>query len=109
MWFYGYSMFIVVCYMQDVFLCFGWLWFVDVKGELFKVISYMVVGFYVVKYVNKKLDMDFVVKGLGVKEWNNLLKIKLLLFFKKLFRIRMSCNFGMKMFIMINLFMECLI
>src|SRR5207237_4634022 len=59
--------------------------------------SYMAVGFYVAKYVNKKSDMDLAAKGLGAKEWNNSLKTKLSLLPKKLFRIRMSRNFGMKM------------
>src|SRR5690349_17507835 len=57
-------------------------------------ISYMAVGFYVAKYVNKKSDMDLAAKGLGAKEWNNSLKTKLSLLPKKLFRIRMSRNFG---------------
>src|SRR5207247_9014007 len=48
-------------------------------------------------------------KGLGAKEWNNSLKTKLSLLPKKLFRIRMSRNFGMKMLTMTNLFTECLI
>src|SRR5207248_10031476 len=42
-------------------------------------------------------------KGLGAKEWNNSLKTKLSLLPKKLFRIRMSRNFGMKMLTMTNL------
>src|SRR5437867_2828229 len=50
--------------------------------------SYMAVGFYVAKYVNKKSDMDLAAKGLGAKEWNNSLKTKLSLLPKKLFRIR---------------------
>src|SRR5437762_3955429 len=54
----------------------------------------MAVGFYVAKYVNKKSDMDLAAKGLGAKEWNNSLKTKLSLLPKKLFRIRMSRNFG---------------
>src|SRR5206468_4613302 len=62
--------------------------------------SYMAVGFYVAKYVNKKSDMDLAAKGLGAKEWNNSLKTKLSLLPKKLFRIRMSRNFGMKMLTM---------
>src|SRR5207253_7619194 len=62
-----------------------------------KATSYMAVGFYVAKYVNKKSDMDLAAKGLGAKEWNNSLKTKLSLLPKKLFRIRMSRNFGMKM------------
>src|SRR5206468_6455892 len=62
--------------------------------------SYMAVGFYVAKYVNKKSDMDLAAKGLGAKEWNNSQKTKLSLFPKKLFRIRMSRNFGMKMLTM---------
>src|SRR5687768_17908665 len=41
-------------------------------------------------------------KGLGAKEWNNSLKTKLSLLPKKLFRIRMSRNFGMKMLTMTN-------
>src|SRR2546428_6282580 len=65
--------------------------------------SYMAVGFYVAKYVNKKSDMDLAAKGLGAKEWNNSLKTKLSLLPKKLFRIRMSRNFGMKMLTMTNL------
>src|SRR5262249_56338472 len=66
-------------------------------------------GFYVAKYVNKKSDMDLAAKGLGAKEWNNSLKTKLSLLPKKLFRIRMSRNFGMKMLTMTNLSTECLI
>src|SRR5436189_6200665 len=73
----------------------GWLWPVDAKGEPLKATSYMAVGFYVAKYVNKKSDMDLAAKGLGAKEWNNSLKTKLSLLPKKLFRIRMSRNFGM--------------
>src|SRR5205823_4322353 len=48
-------------------------------------------------------------KGLGAKEWNNSLKTKLSLLPKKLFRIRMSRNFGLKMLTMTNLSTECLI
>src|SRR5439155_665365 len=48
-------------------------------------------------------DMDLAAKGLGAKEWNNSLKTKLSLLPKKLFRIRMSRNFGMKMLTMTNL------
>src|SRR5438874_11932818 len=77
-----------------------WLWPVDAKGEPLKATSYMAVGFYVAKYVNKKSDMDLAAKGLGAKEWNNSLKTKLSLLPKKLFRIRMSRNFGMKMLTM---------
>src|SRR5438094_10098635 len=66
-------------------------------------------GFYVAKYVNKKSDMDLAAKGLGAKEWNNSLKTKLSLLPKKLFRIRMSRNFGMKILTMTNLSTECLI
>src|SRR5690606_40960097 len=72
----------------------GWLWPVDAKGEPLKATSYMAVGFHVAKYVNKKSDMDLAAKGLGAKEWNNSLKTKLSLLPKKLFRIRMSRNFG---------------
>src|SRR5438132_762078 len=43
------------------------------------------------------------------QEWNNSLKTKLSLLPKKLFRIRMSRNFGMKMLTMTNLSTECLI
>src|SRR5207248_8268495 len=77
--------------------------------EPLKATSYMAVGFYVAKYVNKKSDMDLAAKGLGATEWNNSLKTKLSLLPKKLFRIRMSRNFGMKMLTMTNLSTECLI
>src|SRR2546428_11132088 len=53
--------------------------------------------------------MDLAAKDLGTKEWNNSLKTKLSLLPKKLFRIRMSRNFGMKMLTMTNLSTECLI
>src|SRR5690348_17670876 len=53
--------------------------------------------------------MDLAAKGLGAKEWNNSLKTKLSLLPKKLFRIRMSRYFGMKMLTMTNLSTECLI
>src|SRR5437867_9657353 len=79
-----------VRYTQDAFSRSGWLWPVDAKGEPLKATSYMAVGFYVAKYVNKKSDMDLAAKGLGAKEWNNSLKTKLSLLPKKLFRIRMS-------------------
>src|SRR5256886_14940657 len=69
----------------------------------------MAVGFYVAKYVKKKSDMDLAAKGLGAKEMNNSLKTKLSILPKKLFRIRMSRNFGMKMLTMTNLSTECLI
>src|SRR5205823_6571544 len=81
----------------------------NVTSEPLKATSYMAVGFYVAKYVNKKSDMDLAAKGLGAKEWNNSLKTKLSLLPKKLFRIRMSRNFGMKMLTMTNLSTECLI
>src|SRR5207249_6387724 len=55
--------------------------------------------------LNRSSDL----KGLGAKEWNNSLKTKLSLLPKKLFRIRMSRNFGMKMLTMTNLSTECLI
>src|SRR5947199_335938 len=89
----SYSMPIAVRYTQDAFSRSGWLWPVDAKGEPLKATSYMAVGFYVAKYVNKKSDMDLAAKGLGAKEWNNSLKTKLSLLPKKLFRIRMSRNF----------------
>src|SRR3546814_19343115 len=53
--------------------------------------------------------MDLAAKGLVAKEWNNSLKTKLSLLPKKLFRIRRSRNFGMKMLTMTNLSTECLI
>src|SRR4051794_41244483 len=99
----------LVRYTQDAFSRSGWLWPVDAKGEPLKATSYMAVGFYVAKYVNKKSDMDLAAEGLGAKEWNNSLKTKLSLLPKKLFRIRMSRNFGMKMLTMTNLSTECLI
>src|SRR5256885_1161903 len=69
----------------------------------------MSVCFYMAKYVNKKSDMDLAAIGFGAKEWNNSLKTKLSLLLKKLIRIRMSRNFGMKMLTMTNLSTECLI
>src|SRR5262245_21927928 len=53
--------------------------------------------------------MDLAAKGLGAKEWNNSLKTNLSLLPKKMFRIRMSRNFEMKMLTMTNLSTECLI
>src|SRR5437773_1034297 len=53
--------------------------------------------------------MDLAAKGLGAKEWNNSLKTKLSLVTKKMFRIRVSRNFEMKMLTMTNLYTECLI
>src|SRR5260370_928191 len=76
-WPYGYSMPIAVRYTQDAFSRSGWLWPVDAKGEPLKATSYMAVGFYVAKYVNKKSDIDLASKGLGAKEWKNLLQTKL--------------------------------
>src|SRR5688572_22044791 len=69
----------------------------------------MAVGFCLATYVHKKSDMDHAAKGLGAKGWNNSLKTKLSLLPKKLFRIRMSRNFGIKMLTMTSLSTECLI
>src|SRR5205814_768046 len=69
----------------------------------------MAVGYYVAKYVNKKSDMDLAAKGLGAKEWNNSLKTKVSLLPKKLFKITIRRNFGIKMLTMTNLPKECLI
>src|SRR5690625_7203341 len=88
---------IAVRYMVDAFSRSDWLWRVDAKGEPLKATSYMAVGFYVAKYVNKKSDMDLADKGLGAKEWNNSLKTKLSILTKKLLRIRISSNLQIKM------------
>src|SRR6266852_623780 len=100
---------IAVRYTKDAFSRSGWLWPVDAKGEPLKATSYMAVGVYVAKYVNKKSDMDRAAKGLGAKEWNNALKTKLSLLPKKLCRIRRSRNFSMKMLTMTNLSTVCLL
>src|SRR2546430_16492092 len=72
----------------------GWLWPVDAKGEPLKATSYMAVGCYVAKYVNKKSDMDLAAKGLGAKEWNISLKTKLSLLPKTKIIIRLWCIYG---------------
>src|SRR5438270_10963445 len=53
--------------------------------------------------------MDVDDKGLGAKVLNNSLKTKLSLLLKKLLRIRISRNFGLKMLTLTNLSTECLI
>src|SRR2546426_595949 len=70
--------------------------------------SHLVIS-YAVFCLKKKTDMDLAAQGLGAKEWNNSLKTKLSLLPKKLFRISMSRNFGMKMLTMTKLSTECLI
>src|SRR5260370_11966249 len=87
---------IAVRYTQDAFSRSGWLWPVDAKGEPLKATSYMAVGFYVAKYVNKKSDMDLAAKGLEAKERNNSLKTNLSLLPMNLFRIRINRNVRMK-------------
>src|SRR5690606_1176741 len=108
-WPYGYSMPIAVRYTQDAFSRSGWLWPVDAEGEALKATSYMAVGFYVAKYVNKKSDMDLAAKGLGAKAWNNTLKATLSLLPMKLSRSRTSPNLGMTMLTMTNLSTTCLV
>src|SRR4051812_27607065 len=108
-WPYGYSMPIAVRYTQDAFSRSGWLWPVDAKGAPLKATSYMAVGFYAAKYVNKKSDMDLACTGLGAREWKKSIKTKMSLLPKKVFRIRMGRNFGRKMLTMTNLSTECLI
>src|SRR5262249_38625376 len=100
---------IAVRYTQDAFSRSGWLWPVHAKGEPLKATSYMAVGFYVAKYVNKKSDMDLAAKVLGAKEWNNSLKTNLSVPPKRLFRISMSRNFGMVLFPMTHLSTACII
>src|SRR5699024_5812615 len=75
-WPYGYSMPIEVRNTQNAFSRYVWLWLVDEKDEKLKDKSYMDVGFYVAKYVNKKTNMDLATKGLGDKYWINSLKTK---------------------------------
>src|SRR5207244_6502403 len=70
---------------------------------------YMADGFYMSTYVKQKSHRDLAAKRLGAKESHNSLKTKLSLLPKKLFRIRMSRNFGMKMLTMTNLSTACLI
>src|SRR5690349_8795605 len=82
---------------------------IHAKGVPLKATSYIADGFCVATSVNKKSDMDLAAKGIGAKEWNNSLKTKLSLLPKKLFRIRMRCNSGMKMLTLTNLSTECLI
>src|SRR5258705_13976876 len=53
--------------------------------------------------------MDLYDKSIGDKKWNNSIKTKLSRLPNKLFRIRMSRNFGIKMLTMTNLSTECLI
>src|SRR5699024_9957036 len=108
-WPYGYIMHVAARYALVAFSRSSCLLLVDAIGEPLKGTSSMDVGFYVAKYVNNTSDMDHDDKGLGAKEWNNSLKTKLSLLPKKLFRIRMSRNFGMKMLTMTNLSTECLI
>src|SRR5262249_56164728 len=93
-WPYGYSMPIAVRYTQDAFSRSGWLWPVDAKGEPLKATSYMAVGFYVAKYVNKKSDMDLAPKGLAAKESNNSLKTTLSLLPKNLVPTTLRPNFS---------------
>src|SRR5256885_775185 len=73
-WPYAYSMPIAVRYTQDAFSRSGWLWPVDAKGEPLKATSYMAVGFYVAKYVNKKSYFNLAATGLVANESNNSLK-----------------------------------
>src|SRR5438128_658571 len=70
-WPYGYSMPLAFRCTRDAFSRSGWLWAVDSLGQPLKATSYMAVGFYVVKYVNKKSNMDLAAIGLGAKEWTN--------------------------------------
>src|SRR5690606_37454757 len=67
------------------------------------------IGCYMVNEVNNKSEMDLAPKDLGAKEWNNSLKTKLSQLPKKLFRIRLRRNIGVKMLTMTNLSTECLI
>src|SRR5438552_16639497 len=100
-------MHIAVRYTQYAFSRSAAWWPVDANGEPLKATSYMAVGFYVANYVNKKSDMDLAAIGLGANEWHNSLHTKLSLLPKKLFSIRMSRTFGMKMLTMHNLSTEC--
>src|SRR4051794_41294501 len=76
-WPYGYSMPIGIRYTQDAFSRSGWLWPVDAKREPVNTTSYMAVGFYLAKYVNKKSAMHLAAKGLRAKESNHFLTTKL--------------------------------
>src|SRR5690606_16601674 len=96
-------------YTQDAFSRSGWLWPGAAKGEPRKATRYMAVGFYGAKSGKPQSDMDLAAKGLRANAWHYSLKRKLSLLPKKLFRIRMSRNLGMKMLTMTNLSTECLI
>jgi len=96
LWPYGFTQPIAVRYSQDAFTRLGWLWPVDAKGIPLKSTSYMSVAFYVAKYVNKKHDVDKSLKFEG-KSWNISLRSLLSTIPTKVFRTRMSRNFGMKL------------
>src|SRR2546430_15412828 len=100
---------IAVRFPQDAFSRSGWLWHVDAKGEPVKAASYMAVGSYVAKYVNKKSEMGLAGNGLGAEEWNSSVKTKVSRLPKKLSKIGMRWKIGIKMLSMINLLEECLI
>src|SRR5262249_61084860 len=67
------SLFPYTTLFRSAFSRSGWLWPVDAKGEPLKATSYMAVGFYVAKYVNKKSDMDLAAKGLGARSISDFL------------------------------------
>src|SRR5262245_40962962 len=69
----------------------------------------MAIASDVAKFVNISIHMTLAVKGLGFKECEHTLQTTISLVLKKLFRIRMSRNLGMKMLTMTNLSTECLI
>src|SRR2546430_664765 len=89
---------IALRYTHSAFSRSCWLWPIDAKDERLKATSYMAVGFYVVKYVNKKSDMYLAAKDLGSKEWKTSLKIKLSLLPNNFFFIRMSRPPGFTLF-----------
>ncbi|MCY1701123.1 replication endonuclease [Lelliottia sp. SL45] len=108
-WPYGFNAPIAVRYSGDAFSRAGWIWPVAKNGVPIKALPYTAVGFYVAKYVNKKVNLDIIKKCTGGNEWNKSLKERLDLIPGKVFRVRMSRNFGMKVPSMDNLSMEALV
>lgn len=107
LWKYGNSMPIAVRYHNDAFTRLGWRWPCEPAkirgkvnpraGEPKKCVHYEALAYYVSKYVSKSIETKKLVSVKECSKWQETLKQQLQVLPRKLFRVRMSRNFGMRL------------
>lgn len=108
-WKYGFNAPIQVRYTGDAFTQAGWRWPSDKNGKRREASHPVQVAVYVTKYVTKKIGQDVIRKNPKDNQWNSRLRRQLNIINPKMFRIRMSREFGAELPSMENLSNQTLV